>query len=104
MRDELERFNRAHGQMFQIRMGVHSGELVAGVIGTRKYVYDVWGDTVNTASRMESHGLPGEIQVSEDTYRLLRHGYRFEERGLIEVKGHGQVRAYLLRGRRSEAE
>jgi PAS domain S-box-containing protein len=98
MKDELERFNRAHGQAFQIRMGIHSGELVAGVIGTKKYVYDVWGDTVNTASRMESHGVPGEIQVSEDTYRLLGDRYRFEERGLIEVKGKGEIKTYLLKG------
>ncbi len=98
MRVELERFNRARGQTFQLRIGMHSGALVAGVIGTKKYVYDVWGDTVNTASRMESQGMPGEIQVSEDTYLLLRDRYRFEERGLIAVKGKGEIRAYLLQG------
>lgn len=98
MRVELERFNRAHGQTFQLRIGIHSGALIAGVIGTKKYVYDVWGDTVNTASRMESQGMPGEIQVSEDTYRLLSDRYRFEERGLIPVKGKGEIRAYLLQG------
>jgi PAS domain S-box-containing protein len=94
----LARFNRTQGQAFQIRMGIHSGALVAGVIGTKKYVYDVWGDTVNTASRMESQGVPGEIQVSEDTYRLLNDRYQFEERGLIAVKGKGEIRAYLLKG------
>jgi PAS domain S-box-containing protein len=95
---ELERFNRAQGLTFQLRMGIHSGALVAGVIGTKKYVYDVWGDTVNTASRMESQGVPGEIQVSEDTHRLLSDRYRFEDRGLIAVKGMGGIRAYLLKG------
>lgn len=98
MRVELVRFNRTHGQTFQIRIGIHSGTLIAGVIGTKKYVYDVWGDTVNTASRMESQGVPGEIQVSEDTYRLLSDRYRFEDRGLIAVKGKGEIRAYLLKG------
>jgi len=98
MRAELGRFNRTHDQDFQVRIGIHSGTLVAGVIGTKKFVYDVWGDTVNTASRMESHGIPGEIQISADTRRLLGDRYRFEERGEIEVKGKGKVRAYLLKG------
>ncbi len=96
MRRELARINRAHGQTFQIRIGMHSGPLVAGVIGTEKYVYDVRGDTVNTASRMESTGLAGEIQVSESTHRLLRDYFRFQDRGLVAVKGKGDVRAYLL--------
>lgn len=99
MQAGLERFNRARDQTLQIRMGIHSGALVAGVIGTKKYVYDVWGDTVNTASRMESQGVPGKIQVSEDTYRLLSDRYRFEERGVIAVKGIGDIKAYLLESR-----
>ncbi len=98
MRVELARFNLTNGQTFQLRIGIHSGALIAGVIGTKKYVYDVWGDTVNTASRMESQGLPGEIQVSEDTYRLLSDHYRFEDRGLLAVKGRGEIRVYLLKG------
>jgi class 3 adenylate cyclase len=73
---------------------------VAGVIGTKKYVYDLWGDTVNVASRMESTGLPGEIQVSESTYRLLASQFAFEDRGLISVKGKGEVKTYLLKGPR----
>jgi adenylate cyclase len=68
------------------------------VIGTKKYVYDIWGDTVNTASRMQSTGVPGEIQVSDSTHALLGERYRFEDRGLVAVKGKGEVRAYLLKG------
>lgn len=99
MRERLREFNAEHGQTFQVRIGIHSGELVAGVIGSKKYVYDIWGDTVNTASRMESHGLPGEIQISEDTHRYLDSGYLCEDRGVISVKGRGEVRTFFLKNR-----
>ena len=82
-----------------LRIGIESGPVVAGVIGRRKFIYDLWGDTVNTASRMESHGIPGQIQVSEATHRRLRDRYAFESRGEIEVKGKGRRAAYLLIGR-----
>jgi class 3 adenylate cyclase len=70
--------------------------VVAGVIGRRKFIYDLWGDTVNTASRMESHGIAGRIQVTEATYRRLRDRYRFEDRGEMEIKGKGRIKTYLL--------
>jgi len=86
------------GSLFKIRVGIHSGPAMAGVIGERKFAYDVWGDTVNTASRMESHGVPGEIQVSEDTYQVLKDAFTFEERGWVDIKGKGKMHTYLLKG------
>ncbi len=79
-----------------IRIGIHTGSVVAGVIGTKKFIYDLWGDTVNTASRMESTGVPGRIQVSEAVQLLLKDQFELEERGEIEVKGKGKMRTYLL--------
>jgi adenylate cyclase len=77
---------------------------VAGVIGRSKFIYDLWGDTVNTASRMESHGIPGAIQVTERAYGHLASGFDFKERGTIEVKGKGPLRTYVLIGSRHEIE
>ena len=82
----------------QIRDRHAPGPAVAGVIGIKKFIYDVWGDTVNTASRMESHGVPGRIQVTEATYLRLRDVFAFEPRGLIDVKGKGPIPTYLLVG------
>lgn len=86
---------------FQLRVGIHTGPVVAGVIGLNKFSYDLWGDTVNTASRMESQGLPGRVQVTATTYELLRHKYVLEERGKIDVKGKGEMLLYFLNGRKS---
>src|SRR5262249_52610745 len=80
----------------QARIGIHTGPIVAGVIGTRKFVYDVWGDTVNTASRMESHSLPGRIQISRATREALRDGFKFEPRGTLDIKGKGLMETYFL--------
>ena len=92
--------NDFHGHRLQLRIGISSGAVVAGIIGTHKFSYDLWGDTVNTASRMESGGIPGQIQVSSATHQLLAgNGYQFEPRGTIEVKGKGQMNTWLLSGR-----
>jgi len=104
MMRELEKFNKERAQTFTMRVGIHTGPAVAGVIGKKKFAYDVWGDTVNTASRMESLGLPGYIQVSEETYLLLNDKYILEERGVMDVKGRGQMKTYFLQGKRAEAK
>jgi class 3 adenylate cyclase len=86
------------GLALDLRIGVHSGSVVAGVIGVHKFAYDLWGDTVNTASRMESHGAPGLIHISDATRALLPPGFDLEERGEIAVKGKGEMRTWFVRG------
>jgi adenylate cyclase len=98
MQSELARVCIALGLGLTIRIGIDTGPVVAGVIGRHKFTYDLWGDTVNTASRMESHGIPGRIQVTEATHQRLRDRFQFEDRGEIEIKGKGRLRAYLLVG------
>jgi class 3 adenylate cyclase len=97
MQREIRRLNR-----LQLRIGIDIGPVVAGVIGRRKFIYDLWGATVNTASRMEAHGIPGAIQVTERAYERLAPAFEFEDRGIIEVKGKGPMRTYLLIGPKAE--
>ncbi len=84
------------GEPFKIRIGINTGPVVAGVIGIKKFIYDLWGDAVNIASRMESHGLPDHIQVSESTYVILENKYKFADRGKIMIKGKGEMQTYFL--------
>lgn len=99
MLEALDAYAVKTGTRFALRIGIHSGPVVAGVIGRKKFSYDLWGDTVNTASRMESHGIPGRIQVTAETYTRLRDRYLFEDRGRIVVKGKGEMMTYFLVGR-----
>jgi len=101
MKDVLANINRRLDMQLNIRIGIHSGPVVAGVIGKKKFSYDLWGDSVNTASRMESHGIPGEIQASQETCNLISKNYVLDYRGEIEVKGKGPMKTYLLKGRRT---
>ncbi|MGL5194281.1 MAG: adenylate/guanylate cyclase domain-containing protein, partial [Chroococcales cyanobacterium] len=100
MQGELADLNQHTGQTFELRIGIHIGPAIAGVIGMSKFIYDLWGDTVNTASRMESSGVPGKIQVTEAVYQRLKDRFEFEQRGLISVKGKGEMLTYWLVGKR----
>jgi class 3 adenylate cyclase len=97
----IANFSSKHRQTFEIRIGINTGPVVAGVIGTKKFLYDLWGDTVNIASRMESQGVTGLIQVTGSTYATLKHQYEFEERGKILVKGRGEMLTYFLKDRKT---
>jgi len=96
--------SEAHGVDLAVRIGIAGGPVMAGVIGADKFSYDVWGDTVNLASRLESHGLPGEIQVTAEVREALGDGFVFEPRGPIEVKGVGILETWLLKKERGTGQ
>ena len=96
MRRAIDELNDKRGYGLEVRIGINSGPVVAGVIGKKKFIYDLWGDTVNTASRMESHGVKGGIHVTEATAELLRGRFELEARGAIEVKGKGEMPTFLV--------
>ena len=96
MQKAIRKFSNDRGESFQIRIGINTGPVVAGVIGIKKFIYDLWGNTVNVASRMESSGISGKIQITETTYQLLKDKFLLESRGSIPVKGRGEMMTYWL--------
>ena len=102
MIEVMDRFNEQSPYKLRVRIGMSTGSAVAGVIGKRKFLYDLWGDVVNTASRMESHGVSGRIQVTSSTRHQLGESFTFEERGAIDVKGKGEMHTWFLNGRNGQ--
>ncbi len=98
MQSTISQYEGPAGERVQLRIGINSGTVVAGVIGLKKFIYDLWGDAVNIASRMEAHGTPDRIQVSAETYHLLKDNFTFEKRGIIEIKGRGEIETWFLTG------
>jgi adenylate cyclase len=101
MQDYMKRRETTADVPLQVRIGINSGPAVAGIVGTTKFHYDLWGDMVNTASRMESHGVPGKIQIARPTYELIKNDFHCEPRGMLEVKGKGEMEAWFVTRARS---
>jgi class 3 adenylate cyclase len=92
----IEKRKRVNSNTLDIRIGIHSGNVIAGIIGVKKFAYDIWGDTVNTAARMEQASLKGKINISEETYQLAKNRFTFEPRGVVQVKGKGGIKMYFV--------
>lgn len=104
MQGVITRFNTENNTSLKIRIGINTGPVIAGIIGKKKFIYDLWGDTVNTASRMESHGHPGHIQITDTTFELLKDKFIMAKRGVIQVKGKGEMTTFLIMARKQVAE
>ena len=92
----LNRRNEIGDKTFEVRIGLHSGKVVAGIVGVKKFAYDIWGDTVNTASRMEQHCEEGKVNISKTTYELVKDKYVCTHRGKIAAKNKGEVDMYYV--------
>ncbi len=97
IRDYMVLLKKEKGELgFEIRIGIHTGSVVAGIVGSKKFAYDIWGDTVNTASRMESSGEVGKVNISQSTYKLTKEFFNFNSRGKISAKGKGEIEMYFV--------
>jgi len=103
MREQTAQLSARQARPLHLRIGINTGPVVAGVIGTKKFIYDLWGDTMNLASRMESHGVADGIQVAPATYGRLKTDYEFGEERIVVLKGHGPTATRLLLRRRASA-
>jgi len=104
MIEAMDRFNEQTGHKLKVRIGIETGAVVAGVIGKRKFLYDLWGNTVNTASRMESQGVPGRIQITDTTRLRLSETFMLEQRGTINIKGKGEMHTWFLNSRNESGQ
>ena len=104
MLEATRQYSEEKRMKLELRIGLNSGPVVAGVIGVTKFIYDLWGDTVNLASRMESTGVPGQIQVTRSVYEQLKDRFELESRGIVQVKGKGEMETWLLQGQKRAAE